>query len=245
MSALDELPLSTSDYIADTQHLTLPQHGAYLLILMTMWRAGGWIADDERKLAIICKVSVAKWRKIAPEVRALLTVRDGRMTQKRLLVEVENETKKREKNRRNGSAGGIAKALKYNSEALPNATVSLGERQNGYDSALPFLPTDLEVRKGRKKEKGGSSLPSDWQPSVSDLSYGADLGLSGSTVDAMAEDMRLWARANSNRAVGRKADWTAAFQGWMRREAGKRRPKQKDGGPTMFEIASGKHKGGF
>ena len=35
--------------------------------------------------------------------------------------------------------------------------------------------------------------------------------------------MRLWAFANANRAVARKADWSATFKGWMRREVEKRR----------------------
>src|ERR1017187_4443174 len=89
MSNLDELPLSTSAYLSDTLHLSLPQHGAYLLILMSMWRAGGWIADDEVKLANTCRLSVKKWLKIEGQVRALLILENGKLSQKRLLSEVE------------------------------------------------------------------------------------------------------------------------------------------------------------
>lgn len=35
------------------------------------------------------------------------------------------------------------------------------------------------------------------------------------------EALREWARANANRAVAKKLDWKATWQGWMRREAPK------------------------
>lgn len=244
MSALDELPLSTSSYLADTQHLSLMQHGAYLLILMTMWRAGGWIDDDERKLATICKTSVKKWRQIAGDVRALLIVLDGKLSQKRLLSEVEIVLNMVARNRENGSAGGRAKALKNQDLDLAPATISPSVRQNGSDSALPSLVIYSE-NKESKKGKGGIALPIDWKPSPDELNYGIDLGFPETAVHDMAEDMRLWARANANRAVGRKADWSATFKGWMRREADKRRPKGKMAGEmTMVDIAAGRHRQG-
>lgn len=243
MSALDELPLSTSSYLADTQHLSLLQHGAYLLILMTMWRAGGWIDDDERKLATICKTTVKKWRQIAGDVRALLIVRDSKLSQKRLLSEVEIVLNMVARNRENGSAGGKAKALKNQELDLAPATISPPVRQNGEDSALPHLVVDSET-KGSKKGKGGIALPLDWKPDPHDeIAYGLELGFDHKAIESMFEDMRLWARANSNRAVGRKADWSATFKGWMRREADKRKPRGKMiGERTMLDIAQGRNR---
>lgn len=245
MSALDELPLSTSSYLADTQHLSLLQHGAYLLILMTMWRAGGWIDDDDRKLATICKTSVKKWRQISEDVRALLIVEDGKLSQKRLLSEVEIVLNMVARNRENGSAGGKAKALKTKGLDLAPATVSPGVRQNGVDSALPSLIVD-SVSKVSKKGKGGIALPADWKPDSDEILYGIDLGFTEAAIDGMAEDMRLWAGANANRAVARKdgaRGWSLTFKGWMRREADKRRPKGKMVGErTMLDIAEGRHR---
>ena len=68
----------------------------------------------------------------------------------------------------------------------------------------------------------GQALPADWSPSNGDRDYGHRLlHLTDSQIDAFAEDMKLWAGANANRAVARKADWSMAFKGWMRREAAK------------------------
>jgi uncharacterized protein YdaU (DUF1376 family) len=239
------MPLSTSAYIADTQHLALPQTGAYLLILMTMWRANGWIADDDRILASICKISVLKWRAMAPVLRPLLMTKDGKLSQKRLLIELEKATNFCAKARLNGSKGGKAKALKLKEGSLATATVSpaappapsQGSPKN--DSLFPS--TDSETQAGRKKTSNrGTTLPSDWQPSASLVEYGLAQGLSKQRVEAAAEDMRLWALGNANRGVARKADWGATFQGWLRRIA------EKNGGGNESNRASGdRNRGGF
>jgi hypothetical protein len=65
----------------------------------------------------------------------------------------------------------------------------------------------------------GANIPEDWLPTNLDREYGHRLGLSDSQIDAMAEDMRLWAGANANRQIARKANWSMAFKGWMRRGA--------------------------
>jgi uncharacterized protein YdaU (DUF1376 family) len=239
MAAIDVMPLSTSAYIADTQHLSLPQHGAYFLILMTMWRANGWIADDDRILASICKVSVLKWRALAPVLRPLLITKAGKLSQKRLLIELERSLIFREKARENGSKGGTAKALKSKEQTLAKATISLTDspsislqdRQNGEVNATlsssSSLIEDSESRKERKRESGrGTVLPSDWQPSAILIDYGKMQGLDDSEIMAAAETMRLWARANANRAVGKKADWDATFQGWLRRDADRKKSNQ-------------------
>lgn len=237
MATLDELNLSTSAYLADTQHLSLPQHGAYLLILMTMRRAKGWIRDDDHLLANICKLSVPKWKKIAPEIRALLIERDGNLSQKRLLSEVEIDLKTISKNVENGRAGGLAKALKNKTSGVASATLSLGSRQP--HEVLPTVfSEDLESKKEKKKSTRGSTLPSDWQPISADRDYGLRLGLTDVQIDSALDDMRMWAKANANRAVARKADWSATFRNWMKREASNCGPRTPRRGGAWAKMAA-------
>jgi hypothetical protein len=64
----------------------------------------------------------------------------------------------------------------------------------------------------------GHPLPASWRPSADDREYGRRrLRLSDAQIDDIAEDMRLWAGANSNQAKARKADWSMTFKGFMRR----------------------------
>ncbi len=96
----------------------------------------------------------------------------------------------------------------------PKSSQSVTKRHN-VTSAISIL----ESKKERKS--AGRSLCDDWKPDETDHEYGRQLGLTRREVEGVAEDMRLWARANANRAIGRKADWRATFRGWMRREAPK------------------------
>lgn len=70
----------------------------------------------------------------------------------------------------------------------------------------------------------GQKLPEDWKANQKHYDEGAELGLSEGQIEAMAINMRLWARANEHRAVARKSSWDLTFSGWMRREASKLKP---------------------
>jgi uncharacterized protein YdaU (DUF1376 family) len=219
LAVIDEIPLSTSAYLADTLHLSLPQHGAYLLILMSMWRSGGWIDDDDEKLARICKLSVPKWRKIASPVRALLISRDGRLSQKRLISVYEKEAKRVAKNRQNGSAGGVAKALKNKNPALATASESLG----GADEAASATLFGEEVSTEKSKEAVARSkrhtprarMPDDWQPDEKGIAYATKFGFSDEAViGRMARACRDHHRSRGTLI----ADVAATWRRWVENE---------------------------
>jgi len=79
------LPLWTDAYLADTSHLSALEHGAYLLLLMAMWRAGGSLVLNR-----ITRLRPEQWRRIRPTLARFLTVSaDGTtLTQGRLSDEL-------------------------------------------------------------------------------------------------------------------------------------------------------------
>lgn len=106
------MQLYVADYLGDTRHLTTEQHGAYLLLLMAMWRSDGSLPDDGRKLARIVGCTPSRWAKIAPEVMEFFDVRDGLVTSARLTKELEKASEKSIKRARSGKLGARANALK-------------------------------------------------------------------------------------------------------------------------------------
>ena len=115
------MQLYVADYLGDTRHLTTEQHGAYLLLLMTMWRSDGVLSDDPAKLARIAGVTVARWAKIRDDLMAFFTPCEGGITQGRLVAELTIANEKSEKRSQSGKAGARAKALKSNKLAVANA----------------------------------------------------------------------------------------------------------------------------
>lgn len=213
MSKLDVLPLSTGAYIADTQHLSLAQHGAYLLILMTMWRAGGWIDDDEKKLARIVKLSVPKWRKIAADIVALLIRKDGKLSQKRLLSETEKALKRVTQNRLNGELGGKAKSLKNKEQDLANANDSLESQKKPPLSTKPQTQNLFgESESGDKFKK--NRLPRDWVLPPAWHLWARQQGASDEDIKQYASTFgpHWWSTGE------RRADWFATWQKWILNE---------------------------
>ena len=135
------MQLWVADYLGDTRHLSTTQHGAYLLLLMCMWRADGDLPNDDGQLARMAGLTVRGWLNIKDGVMALFTVADGRVTQKRLAAELLKCKSKTEKRMCAGKAGGDAKALKDKELALANAM------------RLPCHSSEPELERRKKKKE--------------------------------------------------------------------------------------------
>lgn len=88
MAEFPALPLWTDAYLADTSHLTTIEHGAYLLLLIAMWRGGGTLPDDDRKLARFARLTAGQWKRIKPTIMEFFDRADGKITQGRLTAEM-------------------------------------------------------------------------------------------------------------------------------------------------------------
>jgi len=97
-----------------------------------------------------------------------------------------------------------------------------------------------------KQRRGGTSLPADWRPNEELVNYGTKLGLTDGQTREILENMRLWAIANKNRPIARKADWTSTMQGALRRDASKfirqnnnpRAPPRDRNGLSLSDVCS-------
>lgn len=134
MAQYPYMPLWVADYLADTTHLTTAQHGAYLLILMAMWRSPDCsVPDDDRQLARITAQSVQSWKRMRQVITKMLSPSDdhGSWSQKRLHKEWEKTIAK--SSVRKGSAekrwskkvlghdaNAYAKPMQSESEPEPN-----------------------------------------------------------------------------------------------------------------------------
>ena len=110
-----------ADYLGDTRHLTTEQHGAYLLLLMTMWRSDGRLPNEAKKLARIAGCSPSRWARISEDVLEFFDVDGDFLTNRRLTRELEKASEKSIKRAVSGSQGGKAKALKDKGSAIANA----------------------------------------------------------------------------------------------------------------------------
>lgn len=88
MAEFPALQLWTDAYLGDTTHLTTLEHGAYLLLLIAMWRTKEkrLINNDER-LARYAKLTNAQWARIRPTIMEFFRCEGDWLTQGRLTDE--------------------------------------------------------------------------------------------------------------------------------------------------------------
>lgn len=110
-------PLWTDAYLGDTGHLTTLEHGAYFLLLMTMWRNKGTLPDDDSKLCRYTRLSKSQWLRIRPTIIEFFDIKDGQITQGRLT----DEYKAVKQHSRNQSKKAKARWLKEKKTADPVA----------------------------------------------------------------------------------------------------------------------------
>lgn len=127
------MPFYPESYLSDrlVRSMTLEQHGAYLLLLMEMWNAEGWLPDDDGLLMRILGVGKRKWSTLRSvligeniaefdgenivdhdlQLRPIILVKNPAngvvmITQKRLFAEYRKAVSLLERKREGGRKGG-------------------------------------------------------------------------------------------------------------------------------------------
>ena len=160
MSANPYMPLFVDAYLADTTHLTAEESGAYLHILMSMWRHNGCIPDDDSDLCRISRVHPSRWSRVKSRILPFLTVtEDGHLTQKRLADEWNRASGRRAVNAQNGKLGGRPKSKEDQDLAKANGSVWDNPKKRLHTHThTQGLNTETPYKKDRQK-KGGADAP--------------------------------------------------------------------------------------
>ena len=118
MSKIDTwMPLYIGDYLADTTHLSMAEHGAYLLLIMTYWRNGP-LPDNDKALANMAKCDRKLWMsEIGPVMREFFEARDGKLHHKRIDAELKDAAELSAKKQAAANARWGAKRAQVESES--------------------------------------------------------------------------------------------------------------------------------
>lgn len=126
--------------------------------------------------------------------------------------------REKDRNRKRNARGNSMESMESMDYANKDAAQSLQrEVTKKEDTKKEKEESKKETKKEVAASYRGTILPSDWRPTEKHFDEGLALGLLTYQVEEAARDMRLWAEANRNRAIARKADWNLTFLGWMRR----------------------------
>lgn len=208
MSKVPMMPLWVGDFIADTLELDAQELGAYTLILVTMWKHGGSLPSDSKKLQRVARIG-RNWPKVWASIEQHFDEVDGRITNAKLTEEYTKVRTKLEVNAHNGARGGKAKALKTKERALANATVSL------YQSEPELELREKEEPKGSSKKKG-KRLSQDWVLPKPWGDWAVGQGMDELAVRRESDKFRdYWVSQAGQRGV--KLDWQATWRNWVRK----------------------------
>lgn len=244
MAKYPSFNLWTDAYLADTHPaLTLEEHGAYLLLLMFMWRAPRQrIPNDDEWIARNLSIPVEDVKKTVRPLIKKLCILDGNfISQKRLKI----EWKKAQKRHKNASVAAKARHGKNKIPAQAHAeTVRkpyVNRKQNN-DMSSATITTAITIDKNIERaegqaapggahsldsenEKGNGAatlLPSDWTASEALRNHAVEAGFSKSEISAEETNFKDWYGAAEH---GKRRDWDAAFRIWIRRGAERRAAK--------------------
>jgi uncharacterized protein YdaU (DUF1376 family) len=223
------MQLYVADYLGDTRHLTTEQHGAYLLLLMSMWRAGGELINDPAKLARMTGCTPSRWAKISGDVLEFFDAGDGVLTHGRITVELEKAVEKSIKRADAGSLGGKAKALKTHKSNLANASDLLKHSSESepeseeVSEAKASSPTSLPKRRPSRR------APEDWSPAEITV---ARLSAEGHTAGDLE---RALTRMRDHEYAKPHSDWDAAFRNWVRNDADRKPRHERSYHDPKFE----------
>ena len=212
MAQFPYLPLWTDAYLADTSHLSTIEHGAYLLLLMAMWRNKSTLQNDDKLLARYARLNAGQWRRIKPTILGFFDVTESEISQGRLTDEYEAVKRKSIVNTFNANARWLKEKEKVNADA-PVLQCELDAIQSQSQS-------QSQKKKGEaaplSKPSKGSRLGNDWALPPEFREFAFKEGMRHDEIEREAEKFKdYWVSVDGYRGV--KRDWVATWRNWIRR----------------------------
>ncbi len=238
-------PVATDAFIADTTGLSAEETGAYIMLLMCLWRNNGDpLPLDHKRLSRMARVSSSRWKQVWPSIKEFFIIKDNLITQKRLQVDLEKVKAKITSNRIAGSLGGIAKSLKYKGTGLADAS-NPPQRKDSENVPIhkpyskPNTTPPLAPPKGGNSSKRGTkwnedSVPELWLAEMKNKYPDWPEGVLAYTEE---EFCLFWKAATGQRAT--KRDWHATFQGWCLRKNKEVAKKDPENTKAVEDILKG------
>jgi len=225
------LPLFGDAYMADTMHLTLEEHGAYLRLLMLAWRSlDCGLPNDDKRIARMLGISSQRWSKIRPIVMEFWTLEKNRWFQKRLKKEriyVEEKSKKNSEN---------AKAL-WNQRIENKQSVS-SERICETDAPPP--PPQIIEREQRARK---TLIDPNFTPVLTPAAEKIVNAWPNGMLETQVFSFIAHAEANARM----QSDWQAAFRAWIGRAEQQRKTpngtNNRPSGPIRLHARASRKSG--
>jgi uncharacterized protein YdaU (DUF1376 family) len=170
MSQAPSMPVFTDALIGDTTDLSMEEFGAYLMILFVTWRNNGQpLADDDMRMARICRMSESEWAAIKPTISRFFDITEGFWRQKRLEKEWAFVQKRIEVKKANGKKGGRPKSLKDNEtdKAVGSVELNLDDKLN--ESTHTHTQESKEDTEAKASGANAANAPQALQAVVIDL----------------------------------------------------------------------------
>lgn len=208
MAEYPALPLFTDAFLADTLHLNTVQIGAYMLMIMTAWRAPDCaLPNDDIFLARICRMDRRTWGHNREVLLSFWHPDGARLQQKRLKDERNYVDQKRNINSANGKASALKRlnrgstTVATNGQRKSNPHTHTIEREDKGKEPLPSLTRWQDFKSVYPKARAGS-----WQKA--EIAYRAAIkrGFDEDRIYAGAESY-----ANSDEVVRGFAKGAAAW----------------------------------
>ena len=208
------MPFYPADYLADTAHLSLAEHGAYLLLILHYWRTGPLPSDDER-LARIVRATPRQWVKIRNQIATMFFVEGDTWRHRRIDSEIDLAASRKAKQQAR-TAAATEKRWNRNASVTQSVTDTATQSVTSSSSPSPSPVRKKDDPSGHPKK--GTRLDPNWTPTDDLFAFAGSLALNRADVLDQADRFRDYWTAKSG-ALGTKLDWPATFRNWLRKAA--------------------------
>ena len=153
MAALPYMQLYVADYLADTSHLTVTEHGAYLLLMFNYWQRGqSFKAKDQqslnKRLATVARMSNEEWADVAESLAEFFNISPTEWVHKRIDRDLQAVHLKSTKASTAGKASAASKRAKKPANVPTNVPTNAEHPlQQSFNHTDTDTDTDTEAER--------------------------------------------------------------------------------------------------